>query len=89
VEALIRQIWPDDLEEQALEIAWRESNFRPDVTSSTGCCVGVFQMHWEAHKSWLIDMGISSRDQLFDARTNIEAAYTLYQRSGGWGPWAL
>jgi LysM repeat protein len=89
VEALIRQIWPDDLEDRAVEIAWRESNFRPDVTSSTGCCVGVFQVHWEAHKSWLIEMGISSRDELFDARTNIEAAYALYQRSGGWGPWAL
>ena len=89
VEALIREIWPDDLEQRALEIAWRESNYRPDVTSSTGCCVGVFQMHWEAHKSWLVDMGITSRDQLFDARTNIEAAYTLYQRSGGWAPWNL
>ena len=89
VEALIREIWPDDLEQRALEIAWRESNYRPDVTSSTGCCVGVFQMHWEAHQSWLVDMGITSRDQLFDARTNIEAAYTLYQRSGGWAPWNL
>jgi LysM repeat protein len=89
VEALIREIWPNDLEERALEIAWRESNYRPDVTSSTGCCLGVFQMHWEAHQSWLVDMGITSRDQLFDARTNIEAAYTLYQRSGGWGPWSL
>jgi len=46
-------------------------------------------MHWEAHRSWLDDMGVTSRDQLFDARTNIEAAYALYQRNGGWGPWAL
>lgn len=89
VEQMIRDVWPDDVEEEALRIAWRESNYRADVTSPTGCCVGVFQMHWEAHRSWLDDMGVTSRDQLFDARTNIEAAYALYQRNGGWGPWAL
>ncbi len=89
VEQMIRDVWPDELEDEALRIAWRESNYRADVTSPTGCCVGVFQMHWEAHRSWLADMGVTSRDQLFDARTNIEAAYALYQRSGGWGPWAL
>lgn len=88
VEQMIRDVWPDELEEQALRIAWRESNYRPDVTSGTGCCVGVFQMHWEAHRGWLQELGITSRDQLFDARTNIEAAYALYQRNGGWGPWA-
>jgi len=87
VEQMIRDIWPDHLEEQALRIAWRESSYRPDVTSSTGCCVGVFQMYWEQHRSWLVDIGVTSRDQLFDARTNIEAAYALYQR-GGWSPWS-
>jgi LysM repeat protein len=87
VEQMIREIWPDDLEEQALRIAWRESNYRPDVTSPTGCCVGVFQIHWPAHQSWLDELGITSRSQLFDARANINAAYVLYQRSGGWGPW--
>lgn len=89
VEQIIRDVWPDALEEQALRIAGRESNYRPDVTSNTGCCVGVFQMNWEAHRSWLANIGVTSRDQLFDARTNIEAAYALYQRNGGWGPWAL
>ena len=84
---MIRDIWPDDLEDQALRIAWRESNYRPDVTSGTGCCVGVFQLNWESHQGWMAALGITSRSQLFDARTNIEAAYALYQRSGGWGPW--
>ncbi|WP_116996651.1 LysM peptidoglycan-binding domain-containing protein [Desertimonas flava] len=88
VEQMIREIWPDDQEERALQIAWRESNYRPDVTSRTGCCHGVFQIH-EQHLSWLADYGITSVSQLFDARTNIQAAYYLYQRSGGWGPWAL
>ena len=84
---MIRDIWPDDLEDQALRIAWRESNYRPDVTSSSGCCVGVFQLNWDSHQGWMAALGITSRSQLFDARTNIEAAYALYQRSGGWGPW--
>jgi len=86
VEAMIREIWPDDLEDQAVRIAWRESNFKPNVTSGSGCCHGVFQIH-EQHLRWLANYGISTVDQLFDARTNIEAAYLLYQRSGGWGPW--
>ena len=60
VEAMIREIWPDDLEEQALRIAWRESNYRADVTSGSGCCIGIFQMHWEAHRSWMSDLGITS-----------------------------
>ena len=86
VEAMIRDVWADDAEEMALRIAWRESNYRSDVTSGTGCCVGVFQIHWEAHRGWLADLGITERSQLFDARTNVTAAYVLYQRNG-WSPW--
>lgn len=83
VEDLIRAIWPDDLENRALQIAWRESRYQPGVTSSTGCCHGVFQIH-EIHLRWLH----LTVDQLFDAETNIRAAYALYQRDG-WAPWAL
>ena len=89
VEQMIRDIWPDDLEDEALRIAWRESNYKANVTSRTGCCHGIFQLHWEAHRGWMDDFGVTSVDQLFDARTNIELAYALYQRNGGWGPWAL
>ena len=85
VEAMIREIWPDDLEDKALEIAWRESGYRSNVKN--WCCYGLFQIHWSAHKSWLDDLGVTSPAHLLDARTNIRAAYALYQRSGGWGPW--
>jgi hypothetical protein len=86
VQALIREIWPDELEERALEIAWRESNYI--ATADNGwCCVGVFQMYWTVHQSWLDDYGIHTRNDLKDARKNITAAYALYERSGGWGPW--
>jgi LysM repeat protein len=86
VQRLIREIWPDELEERALQIAWRESNYI--ATAYNGiCCYGVFQMHWVAHRSWLDDYGITSTNDLLDARKNITAAYALYQRAGGWGPW--
>ena len=86
VQALIREIWPDELEEKALQIAWRESNYKATAFNGS-CCYGVFQIHWGAHKSWLANYGISSTNDLLDARKNITAAYAIYQRAGGWGPW--
>ncbi len=83
--AIIREVWPDDLEERALDIAWRESNHRSNVNNY--CCYGLFQIHWEAHRSWLATLGVTSVSQLFDPVVNTNAAYTLYQRSGGFGPW--
>ena len=86
VQALIREIWPDELEERALQIAYRESNYKSSAYNGS-CCYGVFQINWSSHKSWLDDYGIMSTNDLLDARKNITAAYALYQRSGGWGPW--
>lgn len=85
-EAIVREVWPDDLEERALEIVHRESRF--NANAQNWCCVGLFQIHWNAHKRWLAGMGITDRRQLFDARTNASAAYALYQRNG-WSPWDL
>ena len=85
VQSIIRDVWPDELEDRALEIAWRESNYRP--TAKNNCCYGVFQIYWSVHRSWLADLGITSAEQLFDPTLNARAALTLYQRAGGWGPW--
>jgi hypothetical protein len=82
---IIRDVWPDDLEERAVEIAWRESNHQSNVNNS--CCYGLFQIHWTAHQSWLTATGITSSTQLLDPLANAMAAYTLYQRAGGFGPW--
>jgi|CXWL01.1.fsa_nt_gi LysM repeat protein len=87
VEAIIRQVWPDDLEEEALRIAWRESNLKP--TAKNSCCYGLFQINFKPHKSWLAGIGVTSADQLLDPTTNANAALVLYNRAGGWGPWAL
>lgn len=86
VERIIRDVWPDDLEERALEIAWRESRHVPTAFNGT-CCYGLFQIYYSAHASWLRQFGINTATDLYHARKNTEAAYALYQRAGGWGPW--
>ncbi len=85
VKQIIRDVWPDELEERAIEIAYRESRFVP--TAKNYCCYGLFQIYWTVHRSWLDEIGITDDLQLFDPATNARAAYALYQRAGGWGPW--
>ena len=84
-ETIIREVWPDELEERALTIARRESSLRPEVYNGT-CCYGLFQIHFQANRAFLATLGITSADQLRDARTNATAAYAMYQQSG-WTPW--
>lgn len=86
VQQIIREVWPDELEEKALQIAFRESRYVP--TAKNYCCYGLFQLYWEVHKSWMADIGITSADQLFDPATNARAAYAMYQRAGGFSPWS-
>lgn len=71
----------------AINVARRESSFRANAYNGV-CCHGIFQIHWQAHRSWLQGQGITSSAELYDARTNIELAYKIYQRSGGWSPWS-
>ncbi len=87
VQQIIRDVFPDHLEERALMIADRESNFVP--TAKNYCCYGLFQIYWSVHQGWLSELGITSDQQLFDAETNARAALALYRRSGGWGPWGF
>ena len=87
IEQIIRDVWPDDLEEQALSIAWRESGYNPRAQNY--CCSGLFQIYYDVHASWLAELGINSAEDLYDPHTNATAAYALYQRSGGWSPWRM
>ena len=87
VERIIRDVWPDALEETALAIAWRESRYESGAQSR--CCSGLFQIYYDVHKVWLADLGINSRGDLYHPRTNAAAALALYRRAGGWAPWAL
>jgi len=89
IETIIRDIWPDDLENRALKIAQRESNLRPQVINrQSRCCYGLFQIYYRWHTGWLPSVGVTSAEQLFDPVLNTRAAYKLYQRNG-WGPWKL
>jgi LysM repeat protein len=86
VEALIREIWPDDIEVRALCIAKNEAKLRADLNNY--CCYGVFAIYFR----WVADdlratFGIDEPSDLYDARTNIALAYQLYVR-GGWDPWS-
>ena len=87
VEAIIRQVWPDELEDEAIRIATRESSLNPTVRNY--CCFGLFQLYYKVHQTWLAQMGVTAAEQLYDPLTNAYAAYALYLRSGGWGPWKL
>ena len=88
MQQIIRDIWPDALEQRAIEIAWRESNWIP--TADNGhCCHGVFQIYWTVHRSWLADFGVTSLEQLYDPVTNTRMALEIYNRAGGWGPWGF
>ena len=85
-ERIIREVWPDALEQRAVDIARRESGLRP--TAQNSCCVGLFQIYYDVHSAWLAGLGIGSRHALFDAHANARAALALYQQAG-WAPWAL
>jgi len=89
VVAIIREVWPDDHEENALLVARRESRYVPTAVGGTrNCCYGLFQMYWSVHRSWLAKLGITEPSQLLDPRTNAEAAFALFRRNGNsWRPW--
>lgn len=85
-EQIIRAVFPDDIEDRAVAIAWRESRFVP--TAANACCYGLFQINYGAHRSWLASIGVTSPQQLLDPNVNVFVAYGLYQ-AAGWGPWSL
>jgi LysM repeat protein len=84
VAQIIRDIWPDNLEDEAIRIATRESNLIPTVRNS--CCYGLFQIYFTAHRTWLASIGVTSAAQLYDPHVNASAALALYNMSG-WAPW--
>lgn len=85
VAQIIRDVWPDNLENDAMFVAQRESKFNPGTRSA--CCIGVFQINWSAHKKWLAGQGITDPAQLFDPVTNARMALIAWERSGSWKPW--
>ncbi len=85
-EAIIRELFPDSLKNKAVAIAKRESNL--NAAAYNECCVGLFQIYFTVHRATLARIGITSAQELLDARKNTLAALTLYKRSG-WSPWNM
>ena len=86
VEAIIREIWPDDIEVRALCIAKREAKLRADLNN--WCCYGVFALYFNYVPADLkATYGVNEPSDLYDARTNVAIAYQVYLR-GGWKPWS-
>lgn len=89
-ESIIRDVWPDNLEDHAVAIATRESRLQPGVINRNRDATGLFQIMWSVHRRWLCpQLGVCAQSDLQDARTNAAAALALYERDGGWGPWKL
>jgi hypothetical protein len=84
VKSLIRQMWPADSVDKALDVAWKESNYLAGADNGI-CCLGVFQINFSSHQRRLAARGLG-RNGLFDARANIEIALEIF-REQGWSPW--
>ena len=84
VKSLIRQMWPADSVDKALDVAWKESNYLAGADNGF-CCLGVFQINYASHQRRLAARGLG-RNGLFDARVNIDIALEIF-REQGWSPW--
>ena len=58
-EAIIRDVWPDGLEDRAVLIAQRESSLQPDAYNGW-CCYGLFQIYFDANRSFLASLGVTN-----------------------------
>ena len=75
---LIRDVFPDDIEEKALAIAYRESHFDPNAQNF--CCTGLFQIYGSVHVKLINSLGFTV-DQLTDPLVNCVVANALYPRA--------
>ena len=79
-EAAIADTWPDQLQRQALDVAWCES--RGDATAKNRYGFkGLFQMGAREFRKY------GSGNDIFDAHDNAAAAFRYYVDAGGWRPW--
>jgi len=85
LEKFVRDAWPDELEANAFFVVNRESKWNP--LSRNSCCIGLFQLNWNAHKSWMRNYGVTDASELLNPEINAKLAYYAWQRSGSWAPW--
>lgn len=75
--------WPAELHGQAQAVIACESGGNANAVSPTDDW-GLFQIHAPA---WSGFFGVEA-SAFLDPAFNARSALTIYQRSGGWGPWA-
>ena len=85
LEKFVRDAWPDELEADAFFVVNRESRWNP--LSRNNCCIGLFQLNWNSHKSWMSNYGVTDASELLNPEINAKLAYFTWQRSGSWRPW--
>lgn len=85
LEKFVRDAWPDELEADAFFVVNRESKWNP--LSRNNCCIGLFQLNWNSHQSWMRNYGITDASELLNPEINAKLAYFTWQRSGSWRPW--
>ena len=85
LEKFVRDAWPDELEADAFFVVNRESKWNP--LSRNNCCIGLFQLNWNSHKSWMSNYGVTDASELLNPEINAKLAYFTWQRSGSWRPW--
>jgi hypothetical protein len=75
--------WPESDWRRLSCIIQRESNGIPTAKNPNSSAMGLLQIMWSVHASWI---GGSS-SQLYDGPTNLRLGRQLYTRAGGWSPW--
>lgn len=86
VVALIRELWPADSVDKALEVARLESGYR-NWAYNGHCCYGVFQINYAAQKRRLAARGLGL-EGLYNPRVNISIALEIFLEQG-WSPWSV
>lgn len=81
---IIKNIWPDNTEQQALKIAQCESNFDENAVGPLGE-LGLFQIYYKYHRKNLDKLGFV-KDDLYNPVVSTTYALELFKEAG-WKPW--
>jgi hypothetical protein len=85
IERIVRARFGDRTD-AALRVAHCESRYDPRAVSAGGGSWGLFQIN-RVHEDLVAELGYEWED-LLDAAVNTHVARVLFDRAGGWSPWA-
>jgi hypothetical protein len=76
--------WTEDQWKRLSCIMYRESKGLPAAKNPRTSATGLLQIMWSVHARWIG----GKYEQLLDGPTNLKIGKALYDRAGGWRPWA-